>query len=130
MNIELANTDRVTRQTGIFYAPTYTTNIEFNIPLVRMQRNHDSLFNSIDMTRHTQLNAFKKQVTRTHVLYSLNFSSLFSFFLNMNLTSFLSNCSNAFFRCNYLKICINFSNIKLLLASRTGRAQTSSPECR
>lgn len=62
-NVTLTYTNRVTCQTEIstFCDSTYTTNIELNAPLVRMQGNHDNLFNSIDIF-HVQFNAFIKQV--------------------------------------------------------------------
>lgn len=58
----LAYTNRQNRQTYTFYAFTYTNNVELNLelnaPLVRMERNQDTLFNSIDIF-HTQLIPFK-----------------------------------------------------------------------
>lgn len=56
-----------TRQKPTFYIPTFSSNVECNSPLVRMQRNHNDFFNSLDICGPSMF-SFKRKVKSACVL--------------------------------------------------------------
>lgn len=67
-DVVLFNGVRSTRQVPpIFYPPAYSSNIESNSPIVRMQFNHDNLFKSIDIF-NTPFGLFKSKVKNSYVM--------------------------------------------------------------
>lgn len=62
------NGARSTRQVPpTFYPPTYSTNIEANSPIIRMQFNHESFFNSFDIF-NTPFSSFKTKIKNAYVM--------------------------------------------------------------
>lgn len=66
---------RFTRQTNIFYLPTVSNNIEFFAPMLRMQRQHDTIFSM--NTLNETLNAFKRYTIHEVKLNRLTFDYSF-----------------------------------------------------
>lgn len=66
-HITLSISNRNTRQTNVFYVPTYNTNIEINAPLARMQRHHDEYFNSISLFS-CGIETFRSKVKGAYVM--------------------------------------------------------------
>lgn len=67
-DIVVFNSVRSTRQeTPTFYPPHYASNIESNSPVVRMQFNHNDLFNDLDIF-NAPFNSFKSKVRNKYVM--------------------------------------------------------------
>lgn len=57
--IQVNARERFTRQNNTFYLQTVTNNVEYNSPILRMQRQHDSLFRMNDLNEPS-FSAFKR----------------------------------------------------------------------
>lgn len=62
---------------GTFYLPSVTTNVEYNAPLLRMQRKHDEKFSNLDLNEQN-LNAFKRyamhEIKSNQLVFDYSFS--------------------------------------------------------
>lgn len=67
-DIVVFNPVRSTRQeTPTFYPPNYPSNMERNSPIVRMQSNHNDLFNDLNIFS-APFNSFKSKVKGKYVM--------------------------------------------------------------
>lgn len=52
---------RITRQNATFYLPTVTNNVQYFAPMLRMQRQHNELFNDVQLNEES-ISAFKRYI--------------------------------------------------------------------
>lgn len=52
-----------------FYLPFVTTNVEYESPLLRMQRQHDTTFSNLDLNK-TNLSAIKRCIQNLSCIYA------------------------------------------------------------